>query len=184
MSDGTFVPRQEVVPLGEGFYMVKHMSDSMCNHLWYLMDDNQMGELKAIYGDSDEAARAGLWDEIRTSGHQAAFFDGTTLVCGMWADWCDITGVGRKRVIGCFCNSEYAKRMTRKFVKFTPICRDAFELGEPSDVDELLVFIATGYKSSREWAVRVGGFEQYFHARFDAKRFVCYHRKIGGGNGV
>ena len=62
MSDekAKFVAPRTVTPLGGDFYMVNHITEGMCNTLFDMMDDNQRDELKAIYGDSDEAARAGV----------------------------------------------------------------------------------------------------------------------------
>ena len=178
------VVEQSVVPLGGDYYMVKHVTKSMCEIIWNFIDDNQRAELFALYGKDEATAKEGLWREICESGHHAAFYDGLTLVCAMWAEWTEIKGVGLRRVLGCFCNTEYAKRMTRKFVKFTPICRDAFELTEPSDVDELFVFIDEKFDSSRRWAVKAAGFVKAFDAHFNGYPFVCYSRKIGGCDGL
>jgi hypothetical protein len=148
--------------------------------MWRVMDENQRGEVYALYGNDEEKAIDGMWEECRISDHQAAFFDGTTLVCIMWAAPTPVTGVGTLRVMGCFCNSEYARNRTLSFVKKTPECRDAFELDEPKDIAELYVFIASGYRQSKKWAVMFGELTKAFDARFNEHRFVCYKRRIGG----
>lgn len=179
------VMRQEVVPLSGGWYMVRHVSKEMCLHMWNVMDEYQRDELRALYGEDDEDAKQGMWKECSDSEHQAAFFDGATLVCVMWADWVTVRfkedgGRQTKRVIGCFCNSEYALNNTMSFAKKTPECRDAFELYEPSDVSELYVFIAKGYEKSKKWAVMFGGMEKVCDAWAGEHEFVCYKRPIGG----
>ena len=174
------VLKQDVVPLSGGWYMVRHVSEDMCRHMWQVMDDNQRGEVYALYGDDEQKAMDGMWNECKTSDHQAAFFEGTTLVCIMWAAPTPVTGVGTLRVMGCFCNSEYARNRTLAFVKKTPECRDAFELDEPPDVTEIYVFIAEVFEQSKKWAVMFGGMERAFDARFNEHRFVCYKRMIGG----
>lgn len=183
MSGEPVVPRQDVVQLGNGLYMVRHISEKMCEHIWNIIDDNQRGELFALYGDDEAKALAGLKRECTESGHQAAFFLGTTLLCGMWAEWTFIGGRGNMRVAGCFCNTDYAKRHPLQFSKFTVICRDAFEIDEPPDVAELNVFIAKGFGSSRKWAAEIAGYEEAFDAECNGKEFVCYRREIGGGHG-
>ena len=174
------VGKQLVVPLSGGWYMVRHVTKEMCDHMWNLMDENQRGEVRALYGSDDEVAKEGLWRECEESGHQAAFFDSQTLVCIMWAEWTPVYGVGRLRVLGCFCNSEYAALRPLAFVKKTPECRDAFELEEPPDVSELHVFIAKDYEKSKKWAVMFGGMKKAFDAKFGKHLFVCFSRKIGG----
>ena len=174
------VLKQDVVQLSGGWYMVRHVSEDMCRHMWQVMDDNQRGEVYALYGDDEQKAMDGMWNECKTSDHQAAFFEGTTLVCIMWAAPTPVTGVGTLRVMGCFCNSEYARNRTLAFVKKTPECRDAFELDEPPDVTEIYVFIAEWFEQSKKWAVMFGGMERAFDARFNEHRFVCYKRMIGG----
>jgi hypothetical protein len=172
--------RQEVVPLSGGWFMVRHVSKEMCRIMWRVMDENQRGEVYALYGNDEKKALDGMWEECRTSDHQAAFFDGTTPVCIMWAAPTHVTGVGTLRVMGCFCNSEYARNRTLAFVKKTPECRDAFELDEPKEATELYVFIASGYKQSNKWAVMFGGMTKAFDAHFNEHPFVCYKREIGG----
>lgn len=178
------VMKQDVVPLSGGLYMVRHVSKEMCNYMWNVMDEHQRGEVRALYGDDDEVAKEGMWRECITSRHRAAFFDATTLVCLMWAEWTVIGGVGRRRVLGCFCNSEYARERTLSFVKKTPECRDAFELDEPPNATELHVFIAKDYEQSKKWAVMFAGMKKAFDARFGKHKFVCYKREIGGGYGL
>lgn len=174
------VPKQDVVPLNGGWYMVRHVTADMCELMWNVMDEHQRGEVRALYGDDDDGAVEGLCRECAESDHQAAFFEGPTLVCVMWAAWIPIGGVGTRRVLGCFCNSEYARERTLAFVRKTPECRDAFELDEPKEAAELYVFIASGYEQSKKWAVMFGGMEKAFDARFNEHRFVCYKRKVGG----
>lgn len=180
MSDA--IGKMLTVPLGEGFYMVRHITEPMANMVWNFLDDNQRNELYALYGDDPDVARRMMWEEIKASDHAAAFYDCTTLVCAMWAGWVPVKNKGRMRTLGCFCNTRYAKRLTRKFIKFTPICRDAFEIEEPHGVDELFVFIAKDFASSRAWAVKIAGFEESFPAVANGHEFVCYSRKIGGCN--
>lgn len=173
--------KQEVVPLSNGWYMVRHITKSMCELMWSKMDEFQRNELRALYGNDDEKAKYWMWRECNESGHKSAFFDGPTLVCLMWADWIEVRGIDKKlRTLGCFCNSEYALEHKMSFVKKTPECRDAFELDEPASATELYVFIASGYRQSRKWAVMFGGLEKAFDAHFNEHKFVCYKRKIGG----
>ena len=152
----------------------------MCEIIWRKMDEHQRQELVALYGDKNDAARRGMWRECRTSGHQAAFFDGATLVSVMWSEWTNVRGIGSLRVFGCFCNSEYAREHTLKFVKNTPVCIDSFMLDEPPDVSELYVFIAKDYRQSRKWAVMFGGLEKAFDAHSREHKFVCYKIQMGG----
>ena len=175
------VMRQDVVPLSGGWYMVRHVTKPMCELMWSKMDEFQRNELRALYGSDDEKAKEWMWRECNESGHQAAFFDGPVLVCLMWAEWTTVGGIdGKLRVLGCFCNSEYALEHKMSFVKKTPECRDAFELYEPSDVSELYVFIANGYEKSKKWAVMFGGMEKVCDAWAGEHEFVCYKRPIGG----
>lgn len=144
------------------------------------MDKHQKDEVFALYGNDEQKAKDGLWEECKESDHQAAFFDGPTLVFVAWAAPTQISGVGVRRVMGCFANTEYAKRMTLSFTKKTPECFDAFMLDEPPDVQDILVFIAKEFKQSRKWAVMFGGMEPVCEARAGEHEFVCYKRKIGG----
>lgn len=184
MSEEQKIPtvmRQDVVPLSGGWYMVRHVTKSMCELMWSKMDEFQRNELRALYGNDDEKAKEWMWRECNESGHQAAFFDGPTLVCLMWAELTTVRGIdGKLRVLGCFCNSEYARERKMSFVKKTPECRDAFELDEPKEAAELYVFIASGYEQSKKWAVMFGGMTKAFDAHFNEHPFVCYKREIGG----
>ena len=175
------VMKQEVVPLSGGWYMVRHVTKPMCELMWSKIDEFQRNELRALYGSDDEKAMEWMWRECNESGHQAAFFDGPVLVCLMWSEWTTVGGIdGKLRVLGCFCNSEYALEHKMSFVKKTPECRDAFELDEPKEATELYVFIASGYKQSKKWAVMFGGMTKAFDAHFNEHPFVCYKREIGG----
>lgn len=184
MSEEQKIPpvmRQGVVPLSGGWYMVRHVTKSMCELMWSKMDEFQRDELRALYDGDDSHVKDGMWCECNKSGHQAAFFDGPNLVCIMWAEWTTVRGITEKlRVLGCFCNSEYAREHIMSFVKKTPECRDAFELDEPPAVTELYVFIAKGYNKSRKWAVMFGGMEKAFDAHSKEHPFICYKRPIGG----
>jgi len=175
------VMKQEVVPLSGGWYMVRHVTRPMCELMWRKMDEFQKDELRALYDGDDSHVKDGMWRECNNSRHQAAFFDGTTLVCVMWAEWTTVDGIDEKlRALGCFCNSEYAREHTMSFVKKTPECIEAFEVDEPPEATELYVFIAKCYDKSRKWAVMFAGMEKAFDAHSKGHPFVCYKRLIGG----
>ena len=165
--------------LSDCHYMVNRITDEMLSLMWERMSDKQREEFEIVYGKDRAEEMFGA--EVRHADHAAAFFCGTDMTCIMWTEWIRIGGFndGKSvRVLGCVC-SDFAIKHTINFVKHSKEVRTAFELMEPSGVHEIYVMITEDFKQSRNWAVKVCGFNECCLVNANGKKFVMCKHIIG-----
>lgn len=165
----------EVVKLSGGIYMVNHITLEAASLMWAKMDEPQREEFEILYGEGN--GESGMVSEMMECEHGAMLFHGAELFAILWAGWSEIEG-GKLRTFGCVC-TEHARRRWYSFARHSAEMREAFEMREPAEAQELNVAITASFTRSRNWAERCCGFKFVGELECNGKMFAFYKHNIG-----
>lgn len=167
-----------VFRLSSGFLMFNDITENIASCAWNLITDEQRDEFVALY-ESEEAAKQGIYDEIKGAEHKASFYRGTDLMALMWSGWERDDDGKCYRTLGCV-TTRSMRRQWMQFAKHSMEMCEAYMLNEPPSVNEIFVAIQTSYKQSCEWARRMCGFRQVGLTQINGEPFTIFMHRIGG----